>query len=144
MHIMIPEVDFMSNQNCNGRYTCVDIAIFASVIIGIVAGVLRFTAVITATPAFLWVVFGVAIGFLALLVFIGNRLGTVLRCGFRALTALLVGILGTVLFSVTLLGITFAATSVIGAIITGLLLGFFTLLVTASVCLIKNIVVCNS
>lgn len=133
----------MSNSTCNGRYNCVDIAVFASVIIGIIAGVLTFTAVITATPAFLWVVFGVAIGYLAVLLFSASRLRTSLRCGYTALVAVLVGILGTLLFSVILLAISFAATSVLGAMFTGLLLGFFTLTVTATVCLIKRIVLCN-
>ena len=133
----------MSNLNCNGRYNCVDIAVFASVIIGIIAGVLNFTAVITVTPAFLWVVFGIAIGFLAVLLFSANRLGASIRCGFTALIAVLAGILGTLLFSLILLAVTFAATSVIGAIFVALLLGFFTLIITATVCLIKRIVLCN-
>ncbi len=133
----------MSNLNCNGRYNCVDIAVFASVIIGIIAGVLNFTAVITVTPAFLWVVFGIAIGFLAVLLFSANRLGASITCGFTALIAVLVGILGTLLFSLILLAVTFAATSVIGAIFVALLLGFFTLIITATVCLIKRIVLCS-
>ncbi len=133
----------MANNNCYGRYNCVDIAVFASVIIGIIAGVLTFTAVIAATPAFLWVVFGIAIGYLAVLLLSANRLGASLRCGYTALVAVLVGILGTLLFALILLAIPFAATSVLGAIFTGLLLGFLTLLITATVCLIKRIVLCN-
>ena len=58
--------------------------------------------------------------------------------------AVLIGILGTALFSVVLLGITFAATSVIGAIISGLLVGFFALIISGTVCLVKKTVICNA
>ena len=46
---------------------CQPLVIFASVIIGIVAGIFRGIALITITPAFLWVVFGIAVVYLAIL-----------------------------------------------------------------------------
>ena len=61
-----------------------------------------------------------------------------------ALRAVLIGILGTILFSVILLGVTFAATSVIGAIIAGLAVGFFALIISATACLVKRNVICNN
>ena len=54
-----------------------------------------------------------------------------------AVSTVLAGILGTILFSLVLLAVTFAATSVIGAIFVGLLLFFFSLTITATACLVK-------
>ncbi|MBQ7096996.1 MAG: hypothetical protein IJN96_02885 [Clostridia bacterium] len=127
----------MTTSNCDCTLSCTVKSVIASIIIGVLAAIFRFTALITITPAFLWVLFGIAVGFLGI-----SLLTSALRnfnaedcCG--SLTTFLTAILGTILTSVILLGITFAATSVIGAIITGLLLFFFSLLITSSVCLIN-------
>lgn len=127
----------MAFLNCDCRCNCAPLAFIASLIIGVVAAFLRITAVITVTPAFLWVLFGVAVGFLAIGVLAGcnNRCDN--GCGYNALSALLIGALGTVLVAVILLGVTFAATSVVGAIFTGLLLFFFALLLGSAACLIR-------
>ncbi len=129
----------MSNYNCYCKTSCAGLAIVASIIIGIIAGMLTFMGIITATPAFLWVVFGIAIVYLAISLvstaFSTN--GRYNKCKCLILPVYLSGILGSILTSLILLAIEFAATSVIGAIITGLLLGFFTLIITSSVCLIK-------
>lgn len=125
----------MTNLFCTCKTSCTALAVFASLIIGIITAVLRFTAVITTTPAFLWVLFGIAVVYLTLLL-ISSRLRrrqSTYCC--QDLSALLAGILGTILFAVILLGITFAATSVLGAIITGALLFFFSLTVTSAACL---------
>ena len=117
--------------NCENRFSCVTLSLIASLVIGIVTAFLQITAVITLTPAFLWVTLGIAVVYLAANLF-GARGGC---CS--ALYAVLAGILGTVLFSVVLLGVTFAATSVIGAIFAGLLLFFFSLTITATACLVR-------
>lgn len=125
----------MSNNNeyCVG---CIGAGVIASIVIGIIAAVLRFTAVITLAPAFLWVTFAIAIVFLGILLLTpGTRRAS--DCFCKSLTAVLTGILGTVLTSVILLGVAFVATSVLGAIITGALLFFFSLTVTAVACLVK-------
>lgn len=125
----------MSNNNeyCVG---CIGGSVIASIVIGIIAAILRYTAVITLTPAFLWVTLGVAIVYLGItLLTSGNRHTS--SCVCESLAAFLAGILGTILLSVVLLGITFAATSVLGAILSGVLLFFFSLTVTTAVCLIK-------
>ena len=132
----------MACFSCNGKADCVGIGIIASVIIGVIAAFLRITAVITVTPAFLWVVFGIAVGYLAVLL-----ATTTLRCegcckACCALSALLAGILGTIRVAVILLAISFVATSIIGAILTGLLLLFFSLIITATACLVKNVANC--
>lgn len=118
--------------NCENRFGCVTLSFIASLVIGIIAAFLRITAVITLTPAFLWVALGIAVVYLALNLLAYERSA---RCC-TALYAVLAGALGTALLSVILLGVTFAATSVIGAIFAGLLLFFLSLLVSSTACLI--------
>ncbi len=124
---------------CEGRRDCVGLAAVVSVILGVIAALLNITAVITVAPAFLWVAFGIAIGYLAvLLIGVGRGLRvSACGCGGNALTAVLIGILGAALVSVILLAIPFAATSIVGAILVGLLVLFLSLIVTATACLVR-------
>ncbi len=134
----------MSNTNCGCRIDCTGTAVVASIIIGIIAAFLNFSAVITITPAFLWVVFGIAVVYLALS-FLQKENGCktfAAGCCCSSYTTFIIGVLGTILTSLILLGITFAATSVIGAIIVGLLLFFFSLLITSTVCILRCASVC--
>lgn len=135
----------MSGFCCNCSNKCACTSIIASIIIGIVAGILRITGVITVTPAFLWVVFGIAVGYLAfLLASTGRRDNGGYCCNICAILSLLIaGILGAILTSVILLAIEFVATSVVGAIITGALLFFFALTVTSSACLVRCFANCD-
>ena len=123
---------------------CTVIAIVASLIIGIITAFLRITATITLTPAFLWVLLGVAVVYLAVTLISASLFRNVC-CGnlCTIITALLTGILGTVLLSIVLLGIEFAATSVIGAVLAGALLFFFFLAVTSTACLVRCLFNCN-
>ncbi|MBE7028243.1 MAG: hypothetical protein E7407_04330 [Ruminococcaceae bacterium] len=133
----------MNTTNCNCDLSCTVKAILASIIIGIVTAALSFTATITITPVFLWVLLGIAVGYLGIEVLTSSVAYSERKSCCRNLTAFFTGILGTILSSLLLLGITFAATSLIGAIITGLLLFFFSLLIISSVCLIKCRYSCN-
>ena len=139
----------MTNQNCGCncvcRPNCTILAVLASIIIGIIAAFLTFSATITLTPAFLWVVFGIAVVYLAvILVTSALARGPTLRlCLCPSLTLLLIGILGAALTSLILLGITFAATSVVGAIISGLVLAFLSLILTTLACIIRCIAGCE-
>lgn len=136
----------MSLFCCDNRRDCLGLAVAVSILVGVVAAFLTFAAVITVAPVFLWVTFGIAVGFLGLALASASLIqGTVpCRSFCSTLTALLVGILGTVLLSVILLAISFAATSLIGAIITGVLVFFFALVLTTAACLVKCIVNCNN
>lgn len=129
----------MSNYCCECRRDCTGIAVVASLVIGIITGMLRFMGVITVGTAFLWVVFGIAIVYLGILLitsaFTCNNYSN--NCICRGYSALLTGILGSILTSVILLAIPFAVTSVVGAIITGGLTAALTLLVVSVVCIIK-------
>ena len=129
----------MGNFNCGCKSSCTGLSIVASIIIGIITAFLRFTAVITTTPAFLWVLFGIAVVYLAIALILPNlrKRPDEYACTCTPLSTLLVGILGTILTSVILLAIEFVATSIIGAIITGALLLFFSLIITSTVCLVK-------
>lgn len=125
------------NSACS--FDCSLLAIGASVIIGIITTLLTITATITITPAFLWVLFGIAVVYLGVVLLVSSGFGcrSNCRCLRTPLSLLLAGILGTILGAIILLGITFAATSIVGAVITGALLFFFALLITSTVCLIK-------
>lgn len=125
----------MTNCNCYCKASCAGVSIVVSIIVGIIAGMLRFMGTITLTPAFLWVVFGIAVVYLGLSLFFTDTTANSCKC--QTLPVYLIGILGTIFTSLVLLGIEFVATSVIGAIISGLLLGFFTLVITTAVCLIR-------
>ena len=126
------------------KTSCTVIAIVTSLIIGIITSFLRITATITLTPAFLWVLLGIAVGYLAITLVSGaifrkeccNDLRTIV-------TTLLVGILGTTLLSIVLLAIEFVATSIISAILTGGLLFFFFLTLTSTACLVRCFLNCN-
>ncbi|MBQ2614650.1 MAG: hypothetical protein IJB80_04920 [Clostridia bacterium] len=128
------------NCSCTCRIPCLVFALIASFIIGTITAFLRFAAVITVGPAFLWVVLGIAVGYLAILLaktpFFGD---TCMRgCNICAiLSAILTGILGTIFTAAILLAVEFAATSILGAILTGVLLFFVPLFLTGTVCLIK-------
>ena len=128
----------MSFFCCDNKPSCVSLAVIASAILGVIAAFLQITAVITVTPAFLWIALGIAIGYLAVLLATTQccQGTTSCRCRCGAITAILAGILGTALISVILLAITFAATSIIGAILVGLLILFLSLIVSATACLI--------
>lgn len=122
---------------CESRQGCVGLSLIVSAILGVIAALLRITAVITVTPAFLWVALGIAIGYLAVLLASSGNFQHTYSCKCGALSAVLTGILGTVLTSVILLAFTFVATSFVGAILVGLLVFFLSLIVTATVCLIR-------
>ena len=132
-------------NNCGCSLSCTLLAVLASIIIGVVAAFLTITGTVAVTPAFLWVLFGIAVGYLAVsFITLGERRSGAGRCVCRTLPVFLAGILGTILTSVVLLGIEFAATSVLGAVFVGLLLFFFSLTVTTTVCLVKCLAGCDS
>lgn len=135
----------MSLFCCNNRQECLGASLLISLLVGVVTAFLTFAAVIAVTPAFLWVVFGIAVAFLALALVTAPLLqGSASRCLCFSITALLIGVLGTVFFAILLLAVSFAATSIIGAILTGVLLFFFILVLSSAACLVRCIVNCNN
>lgn len=126
---------------CSCRCRCVTVALIVSAIVGVIAAFLQISGVITVTPAFLWTLFGIAVGFLAVYILSPARCcGLEPRtCGCSALNASLLGSLGTALFSAVLLAVGIVATSVLSAVLIGILIGFFSLLLTSAVCFIRSV-----
>lgn len=131
---------------CSCKSNCSVVAVIASIILGVIGAVLSTTAVITLTPAFLWVVLGIGTVYLALLLVLSSRFSnnTSKSCICPVISVLLTAILGAVLTSLILLGISFATTSIIGTIISGALIGFFSLIFAETVCLIKCLTKCGN
>lgn len=137
----------MSNCNCYCKTSCAGISIISGIIVAIITAMLTFMGTITITPAFLWVTFGIAVVYLAvssLISGISNCCNTNNKCACTTMPVYFIGIIGTIFTSLILLGITFAATSVVGAVISGLVLGFFTMIILSTVCLIKCNTNCNN
>lgn len=129
---------------CNCRCTCTGAAIIASVIAGVLAAFFQITGMVTVTTVFLWVVFGIAVGYLGIFV-----LGLCCRrdaqtCTCAALNALLTGILGTILTALILLAVGIVATSVLSAILVGLTVFFFVLTVSAAACYVRTAAGCGN
>lgn len=135
----------MTSLNCERRCDCTGFAFIASIIIGVVAAFLQITAVFTLTPVFSIVAFGIAVLYLAILLLSTASIHcSSYSCACSSARALLLGIAGTILASVILLLVTFAATSVIGAIIVGVLFFSFALLITSTICLINCLSNCQA
>ncbi len=135
----------MTILNCECKRDCLLFSAIASIIIGIIVAFLRITGVITVTPVLLIIAFGIAVLFL-----LATLIATALwgrsncrACVYTAISAVLVGVLGTLLLSVVLLVIPFVATSVIGAIITGALAAFLSYIFTATACAVKCFAKCG-
>lgn len=132
----------MSLFSCDGSRNCLGIAVVLSTIVGVITALLTVTAVITLTPAFLWVVLGIAVVYLAVLLLSVSLSDRCVSCqNFHSIVAaLLIGILGSALLSVLLLAVSFPATSIFGAVVAGALLLLFALVLTSTACLVKCIV----
>lgn len=136
----------MNNSNCNCRCRCTVLAVIASVILGVLAAFFQITGLITITPVFLWVAFGVAVVYLGVLIVAAVLANRAERCACvcSALCGILLGILGTILFAVILLAFGIAATSVITALLVGLLVFFFALMLTNTACLVRHLSDCGN
>ena len=135
----------MSVFNCGCKCNCTLLAVITSVFVGIITAFLQITNVITVGTAFLWVVLGVSVVYLAVLL-----VATALYrgeegcdCLCSVISVVLAGILGSALFSVILLAVGIVAASVISAILVGLLLVFFSLTLTSTACLVKCLADCG-
>ncbi len=128
----------MCNTNPDCRLSCRKLSILVSVVVAIIAAILRYTAVITITSVFSWTIFGIAVVYLGILLAVSPFIQS-FYCVRPVLARLRISIPATILASLLLLGISFAATSIISAIITGALFLFFSLTILSVSCLIKCI-----
>ncbi len=135
----------MHDCNCGCRCRCGLTALIASLLLGVIAAFLRITGVLNLTTAFLGAAFIIAVVYLAVLILsmavMGKREACACLC--THLRKLLAGALGTFLFALVLLLIDVAAASVIGAILAGVLIFFFTLMFAGSACLIRCLADCR-
>lgn len=134
------------NCNCSCKCGCTAAAVIVSVIVGVIAAFLQITGVITVAPVFLWVALGIAVVYLGVLVVATALARRSEQCGCKCetLNTLLTGILGTILFSVVLLAVGITATSVVSAILVGLLLAFLSLTLTGSACFVRCTADCGN
>lgn len=136
----------MSIYGCHYQCSCRLLAVIASVIIGVVTAFLQITGTITATPTFLWVVFGIAVVYLGVLVVATafSRRTEANSCVCSVLNTLLIGILGSILFALVLLAVGIVATSVVSAILVGITLLFFALTLTSTACMVRSLADCGN
>lgn len=135
----------MSLFNCSCKCNCTIAALIVSAIVGVLTAFLQITAVILVAPVFLWVSFGIAVVALGILLLATARSCSreLCSCGCSVLDTLLIGILGTILFSVVLLAVGIVATSVVSAILVGLLLFFLSLTLTSAACYVRQLAGCG-
>lgn len=132
----------MSTCGCNFKCSCTLVALMISLLAGVIGAFLRITAAVTLTPVTYWVLFGIAVAYLGVLA--ASAGGTQhYSCCCAELSSVILGILGTILFSGILLLVTFEATSILGAIMVGLLFASFALIIAGTICLIRCISGCR-
>ena len=131
--------------NCNCKCRCPLAAIVLAVVLGVVAAFLQITGTITATPAFLWTLFGIGVVYLGALVAVTvvSRRADANNCLCPTLSTVLAGIVGTILFATVLLGVGIVATSIVSAVLVGILAGFFFLMIAATACLVRYLANCS-
>ena len=133
-------------MSCYCRRDCTIAAVVISAIVGIVTAFLQISGTIVLTPAFLWVTLGIAVVYLGVFAaaFILARRAEHPRCLCPAVNTVLTGILVTVLFSLVLLGVGVVATSILSAVLAGLLLAAFALTLTGTACLVRCLADCDN
>ena len=131
---------------CCCRRDCVLLSVVAAAILGVIGAFLQISGLITVTSAFVWVALGIAVGYLAVLAggFLLRKCAAPSGCLCRAVSTVLVGILGTQLFAVILLAVGVVATSVLSAILVGLLVAALSLTLGATACLVRCLADCES
>ena len=132
--------------NCNWRFNCTLTAVITAVIVGVVAAFLQILGIVTLTTAFAAgaLITGVAYLAVGVLATAGlRRADTRPCCLCRNLNTLLIGVLGTIFVSLVLLAVGITATSVISAILVGVLFFFLWLTLAASACFIRCAADCD-
>ena len=122
----------MFHCNCGCKFSCTALAVIVSVILGVLAAFLQISGVFTIGTEFLMVAVGVAVGYLGVLPLSASSCRAVRCC--RSLSTVLAGILGTIVLAAILLVFGIVATSVVSAILVGVLIAFFTLILTGTAC----------
>lgn len=128
----------MSKCNCNCKCPCTAVALVVSAILGVIAAFLQISGTIDVVPMFLMGVLGIGVVYLAILLATSASCPCEeSRCRCSALNTLLAGILGSILFSTVLLAVGIAGTSVVSAILVGVVVFFAALTFTATACYVR-------
>ena len=131
---------------CPCKCSCTVVSVAVSLIVGVIAAFLQITGVFTLMPMALVVVAAVAavyLGALTLTTLLRGRCDVARGCC-SAFGALLVGLLGTIFLAILLLAVGITATSVISAILVGILVGFASFSLLVSACLIRCLTACGA
>lgn len=130
--------------NCSCRFSCTGVAAVISAIVGVVTALLTVTGTITVAPLFFTVAAATAAGALVLLFLaaVFSRFGCSC-CVQNSIAAVLIGIIGVLATAAILISVAFAATSILGAVITGLLLAFLSLIFVSYACIIRCLTDCD-
>lgn len=130
---------------CQNKCSCTVVSVVVSLILGVIAAFLQITGVFTLTPVALVAVAAVAavyLGALTLSVLLSARRDRARECC-GSLNALLAGLLGTIFLATLLLAVGITATSVISAILVGILIGGVSLTLLVSACLVRCLTACG-
>lgn len=132
--------------NCNCRCNCTASAFILSVILGVLAAFLQITGIISVAPVFLWVAFGIAVVYLGVLIVATALANPSEQCSCMcfAVRALLFGILGTILFALILLAVGVETAGAVVALLLGLLVFFFALMLTNAACFVRSLSDCGN
>lgn len=134
----------MSFFSCNCKCRCALFSAVAALVLGVVAAFLQISGTVTVTPVFLWAALAAAVIYLGLLL-VATALAArcpVSGCVCATVSSLLAGLLGTILFAAVLLAVGIVATSVVSAILFGLVVGFATLALGSTACFVKYLAGC--
>ena len=136
----------MSQFSCNCKCSCTGTAVIASAIIGVLTAFAQITGVITVTPEFIWILSGITVAYLgvfAAAVAVARKTAH-RRCLRSPLGALLLGILGTLVLALVLLATSIEASGLLRALLSGFLLFFFALTLTAAPCFLRCLADCET
>ncbi|MGM9550994.1 MAG: hypothetical protein ACI3XA_01930 [Clostridia bacterium] len=132
----------MTELNCQCP-DCTTHSVILSTILGVIAAFLSITCILRLTAPIIFTALIVALLYLpVVLIALSLRTCSATRCVCRALKAIIIGVLGTVITSLILLTIPCFPIGVIYAIIVGLLTLFFFLMLSSTGCLIRCISNC--
>lgn len=131
------------NCNCSCRCKCAIVGLILGAILGVIAAFSLITGALTIPTAFLWAALGLGAVYLGLLLLRCCGCRCELGCLCANLNVLLLGILGTILTAAILLAFGITATSVVSAVLVGLLVLSITVTFTGAACYVRSVAGCG-
>lgn len=144
---MIQGGEKIALTDCDKKQKCVCTvcSILSGILLGLVAALLGICHCVCFKPIFFWTLLGISVVYLAVLMMASalSKHNRPCKCKCRILNTLLAGVLGTVLFSVLLLGVGSCIPYGLSAVLVGVLIAFFSLTVINTACLVKILAMCE-